>query len=664
MAYQPKLSDIEDIPSGKTGGYTPKLSDLDGLDQHVDFGRQVERFMGGALEGAAEPGKDLNQLLVGAINKLLGSKLDPVQSTRVLAQPQDEASLASRIGKFGGEMAIAAPLGGVTGIAREAIPELISKAPALSGALRTGLAASGVGAGYGALTDPAHRGEGALLGAGAGLGGEAAGRALKYIKPSNIKRALQSHILDKLKSGALEGKNLTPAAAKIRLEEQFTNPDGSRIPVDIGTLTKHSGLQKGYNMLKHVPLSGTDLNNPFDVEDYANKYINNNLADIADTSAASLDPKATTAQKLSSSVKNQFETQKKIGNDLYAPFEQAKELQLNKLGPGSELPDYSSSAKDLLDHRESLRDIFGDEKDLGAGLNSELDKAESFISGKSKTPITLGEAQTRVKSIGKLGRALKIRGHYDQSRLMGTLGKGLESDVDRLLRRSGHGDLADSLQEANHHWKHNVVPYYGDRTIKKAIFGGVPTQDKLAKAMFDPNNSEVLDHATEMTKNNALLQSLTKGKGTAEGLSNMSAKDIGNAYRSLPVDTKVKIKEFNPDANKTLEQFSRATRSKVSPSQEEQTKRALAELIKKGATYAKTGVAGAAAFHNPLATAATLGVGVPTVRMLSKTLKDPDLLDAYLHAGHLTAPESSQAAINLSHGLAQALRQSNTGDQR
>jgi len=219
-------------------------------------------------------------------------------------------------------------------------------------------------------------------------------------------------------------------------------------------------------------------------------------------------------------------------------------------------PNYSSAANELLAQRENMQNIFGSASpEMRKPLQDEIDKASSVLTNKDDSGFTLPEAVDRVKTLGQLTASAPTR---NEARLLGNLRDGLKTDVMNILDKSGNKDIGDQWQKAIDHYRDNVIPFYRNSTIRKIVTdkNEIPVGAKLANALHNPNNSVVMDKLPTNIKNAQLSRLITKGKGTAEGMSSLTPQQIGSAWNSLDNTTKAIVKKYNPDANAFFEGLS------------------------------------------------------------------------------------------------------------
>lgn len=605
------------------------------------------------------------------------------------------------------------------------------------GALAPGLAGqAAIGGLYGATQSDSPV-SGAITGALAGAAGETLAKGINFLSPGNLRNYLSNKILESTRAKAAQGLALSPEeAAQHALN--YTGAQGQQLPVDIGTLTNQGFLGGLYDALKYVPGSGvanrinlirnqlaqkgiqdvqgqaaqafpglgtapttadinTQLGNLTQQQGQVRSAINEQLShldnqhnqlkaalDVAPNAlsdlASGIDNRQQITKTLKDAAQQLYKSHKEAANALYEPINNSK-LRLDAYAPdkGSLFPTYANQATELLAQRGNLEEIFGSDSDLKSVLNTELNKAQSLLSGYRGSGVTLNEAVQRIQNLGKLAARAFSQGNRNEARLLGNLQNGLRTDVDNILRTSGNSNLADTLHRANEYYSNNVVPFWQNSVIQKAVeHDFIPQQGKLSAALHDPNNHGILSQLPQNIQNASLYQLLTKGKGTSAGLSNLAPDEIAKAYQGLPVDAKTAISQYNPQIDQYFEGLPQA----LQHSQEFDTaKTQLSDLLKEaekhfegskksltglqdqlkaaqtkrfGTKQEDAGKAGKAAAllkggallgSAYLMPKALLGAaaGIPLTRYAGNLLSNPELIKAYLSGGSLPMAQSTLA---------------------
>ena len=257
----------------------------------------LKQLLGGAVEEAAIPGQQLDNLLTQSIRKILpDAPLTPIKSTQFLS-PSEEQTLSTKIGRIGGaiaEGATAEPLAAL-GEAYK-IPRLLSMI--------------GQGAALGALTSPTARAKGALIGG--GLGGLGEGIVAGIKKTPGI--------LAKIFPGySAEGAELTPESAA---QEFQSAPQNVNLP--LGDLVRNPKLQRIYEKLGAIPFSG--VNKPYDelsdlLQSQKESILHTNAPSIADSNDAVYNALNDSYQNARNNRQNAYEALANYAKNNDIPFD-------------------------------------------------------------------------------------------------------------------------------------------------------------------------------------------------------------------------------------------------------------------------------------------------------------------------------------------------------
>jgi hypothetical protein len=418
----------------------------------------------------------------------------------------------------------------------------------------------------------------------------------------NAINSIGNAILNRLNKASAQGAALSPQDTAENLAANYTGTNGQPLNVDIGTVANNPALKGVYQGLKYVPFTGVSKNTNIlnrqlsdkaidDTQDNLNQaYANNALsqtnarAENSNTAqslfgqlndlsqqqqpykqavetapsyfnnlASGVDNRANITQGLKSSVSDVYNANRKTSAENYAPINNSN-LRFDNSENNNLFPNYASATNQLLANRENMSNLFDKDSDLSASLRNEIDKAQGVISNSNTYGITLPEAVSRMQNLGQLQASANSQGRRYEGMLLGQLKDGLSTDVTNNLVSSGNSDLANQLQTANDYHKNNIVPFYQNNNIRKAVTSNyIPPKASLATALHDPNSQSILMQMPNKAQNASLYQLLTGGKGSSSGVSNMDASAIGNAYSKLPVDAKTAIAKYNPQADKYFE---------------------------------------------------------------------------------------------------------------
>lgn len=576
----------------------------------------LENFGKGVVNAGQSFLNDISPIIPGG---QLAKQMPQVTGSGI---PYTAGQVVGNLGTFlgGGEGLDAARLG------LEGAPVVGKAAAMLGGNGLSGVARRAIGsAGYGAVTNPNNRTEGAIGGAVLSPIADAGGAILNktVVNPlSNMfsNSAVANKMLNYLRRASDQGLALSPEQAAENVSMNYMDTNGNMLPVDIGSVANNAKLASKYQDLKSVPFSGAaeksnqvamgqaqknvnDLQNqlaeakaqagaenqsanalkqkminqdPTDTLNYlydeltkTNNAIVNAPAALNALGRQAGDPAqinkitANTLQKLYQDEKDQAKAN-------YAPIKNST-IDLNATSKKNAFPKYQEAAEALLGQRDNLVDLFdttgspsGANADLGTALNSELNKAESFLYGDKDNDIPAGKFYDatvpnmvqRVQTLGRLAAYAASQGRRNEARLLRDLGEGLNQDIVDGLKRSGNGNLATQLYNANAHYRDNVVPFWANRVIKKTVDSGFePQGDELTKALHDTNNLAVFNKLPNNLKNANLFQLMNSGRNqTSKGISTLTPEQIGKKYAaSILGEPKKVIASYNPEIDDYFE---------------------------------------------------------------------------------------------------------------
>lgn len=265
-------------------------------------------------------------------------------------------------------------------------------------------------------------------------------------------------------------------------------------------------------------------------------------------------------QALTSEVKTALKKEK----DYYgAEYDRIKKNDI-PMNP-SEFVNYKSAAQELIKNRKSITELFGDDKELGGMIKSEITSAEKFLKSankKSADPISLAEAIDKRKLMKKLARKANKAGERKEAMLIGNLGTAFEKDIAGILENTGNKDLYEDLLKTDTGYRENVIPFYSDPHIAKASqFGEIFHKGELAGALHDINNQAVLKKLSPETKRAAAFQFFTGGTGTTSGETVLTTRNIMDKNKSLSVQQKRLMQEYAPKEVDYLENLPNVVKS-------------------------------------------------------------------------------------------------------
>jgi len=297
---------------------------------------------------------------------------------------------------------------------------------------------------------------------------------------------------------------------------------------------------------------------------------------------------------VSDEVKSKYQKNRQEVHAAFEPINNS-ELNLHDIAKKTDFTSYQNVSKELLDHQDELRTLFGSDSEMGPRLNSELNAASKFIgpshdehienmarqelgrlnlperylpeikdSLKNKVPqdkpvkMTLSNVIDRVKNLGKLEAAAKSLGQNNEARLLGKLRNALKSDTHNILKGSGNQDLAQQWEHANKLHQEKIVPYWQDPLIRKTVTekNYNPDSDKLAKALHRTNNHKILLEQHPSAQKSAAFELLSGGNYSADNQSNLNPEKIAKKFNELKSYQKKAIHQYIPEASNYLENLS------------------------------------------------------------------------------------------------------------
>lgn len=411
-------------------------------------------------------------------------------------------------------------------------------------------------------------------------------------------------------------------------------------------------------------------------------------------------------EKMKGHLKNAFEDVSAQSRANYSPVNEFN-VPIGAISTPEEFVNYRAALNKFNDESENLKAFFGDDKDLGSQLSREIKRGENFFAlpGKQEKSSVIelpsdyvtkgGEANTKsilehVRNLQQLGATAKGAGKFRESSVLFGLANSLKTDYKDILTKNGYGDVAKSLENADKFHQETVLPFYGNREIRKAVTdkNHIPNAVKVSQTLHNPNYTSILDRLPQVAKNSTLYHMITKGKGTAAGVSNMGPEEVAKSYAAIPAEHKAKINEYHPVANDYFEGLTGATQ-RIKESEKEysrllkensrvekqlnaqdktaaQIDKAQGKIDKANAEFydfvgkkypkpdsrigakpedavkavggAKAALLGAAALLHPRTIAAIAGLGPTVGKQVNKALTDPELLTKYINKEKYDVP--------------------------
>lgn len=457
---------------------------------------------------------------------------------------------------------------------------------------------------------------GALL---AGLTGTA------FEAPAAIGNKTRNIILNRLNKSAEKGNALSPQETATNVLRNYIGPEGSPLPVDIGTATDNPGLRGLYQVSSALPFSGSqaaltkkgaretnlvkaqyardkalqeaqaELSQGLAVQGQESaakqelipklSSINERMqalgASISESRQAlnqvpdyvnslSLKGEGTQGQQIKSALSKAFKEKKAESRALYDGVNNS-DISLANISSPQDFVNYQASLDKFKNESGDLSAMFGNDKDLGAKLSSELEKGGKFFGGGNTTDSVLylpspyrsisggssiSSILTHAKNLQKLGASAISAGNNREGSALFNIAGSLKDDLKNVLVKNGHEDVAKSLEAADLHHQSNILPYYQNPEIRKTVLnkGYEPDTGKISKALYSPNQAAILQHLPTDAQNAVLFHLITKGKATKE--SRFTPEQIGKSYESISGQSKEILAQMNPDMDRYLRSIS------------------------------------------------------------------------------------------------------------
>lgn len=501
-------------------------------------------------------------------------------------------------------------------------------------------------------------------GAGAAIGIGVGAIPAAYTGIKNAGSSIKNKILDYISKESGKGRAFTPKETQENLQRNFTDVEGNRLKPDLGTATNNSAASNVYNVTSRVPLSGgkdqrsllkkslreveerdfmkqnTEKQEALDADLNQAKKIAPVLAD----ENVSLNEAANRAIAKSQSIDNEIipnlekqyasandfldalapegsiAASKNIKNQLKESFAKDKAVdkenyravnEFDKEVPGFSDPgafeNYRASYNRFSPQSQSLKEIFGDNTDLGSGLSKEMKKAEAFLSGEggslgdldkalggsdilervspdareqiisqlkdtAKTESqegTLGAILSHARSLQKLGSAAKSAGRRAEGTALFDMAASLKKDIKKILRDSGNAKVADQLEAADKYHQDTILPYYEKPEIRSTVLYDRHSADtlKLSQELHDENQFGILGRLSPEAQKATLNRLLAKSGGSSKGKANFDTAKTRLAYEKLDAETKARIEQYHPGTEQYFD-YLKETKSAIKSSKE------------------------------------------------------------------------------------------------
>lgn len=330
----------------------------------------------------------------------------------------------------------------------------------------------------------------------------------------NLPITLKNYILDKIEKSSEKGIANTPEATAQNVEKNFTNAEGERMPVDIGTATSHPGTRGIYDATEIFPFSGTSDKKNIIVNQKANLAIKNAETALADAekmaseirgeSAADIEKQGRDINKMQADyntihsdhtaltgavdeapklvnnliadVPKDVSVPEYVGNETKKSYdslrsEAGKDYKAldnmevdfgGRTGSAETFPEYNQERLSLENESDKLTSMFGSDKDLPSAIRAEMESSKNLIEGKPideetsyesiGSPLSLKEIRSHISNLGKLWERAKNSGNDNAARMLMNMRRGLVNDTKNLLSETGNEEAVNLWDSANEKW--------------------------------------------------------------------------------------------------------------------------------------------------------------------------------------------------------------------
>lgn len=452
-----------------------------------------------------------------------------------------------------------------------------------------------------------------------------------------INAGMANATLNKARKGIETGESFTPEQAAQNALQQYTNIEGQPMGADFGTLIGNKNLADLYDITRRVPFTGgrqqtarvdkqlfdkkealarlqhqkeqgelsvhkkkyeqqlhdaiTNLQKQRDILENKLPTLDNEINQTTNTATqqkAAIDqaPQVLMALKHPEMKHNQlfknelaegFNNAKDLANEAYRPFNELN-VDLNTLKmPETFESQYRNAYDEFKKQSEDLKELFGDDKDLGNQISKEIEKAGSFFTIKPKQPTTGLKQQrigieplfklktatpeaitTHIRNLQSLAEEAFGSGKHRQAAMLNKMASGLKSDMKEILSENGFHDAVSALEEGDQLFKTDVLPYYKNREIKKLATDPLyhlndTSRITLANTLHQPNMQNILNNMSQEAKDASLYELITRGKYGKYG-HGLTPKEIAKAFQThLKSNVRESIETTNPQVSHYLE---------------------------------------------------------------------------------------------------------------
>jgi hypothetical protein len=438
----------------------------------------------------------------------------------------------------------------------------------------------------------------------------------KYMSNKALKYANEAHE---------KGHGLSPEQANQNVLRNYLNEKGELIPADLGTITNNQVLKDIYNVSSKIPSTGgraqvieaaNQIQNKSDAlaklhhehnlqglsaqeqavkqqlsqaqeqQNYAKNIEENdvpklnqliakemakheNLQGITSQAGANIEMLRNKQNPHENIFKEEvnkgLKQAQKESAKLYEPVNNfTKNITTMQPAPGFKSK-YESAYEQVKEHADQLRNLFGDESDIGSKLSAEIKRAGNFFTNIFKRgenngaqnlttleenlkPVYLNDVLAHARTLHNGAAVLKEQGKNIEASSLSRMAFGIKDDVKDILRANGHDEAATALESADAHHISDVLPFYKSKEIRSITNNSsyVPNKNSVADILHDKNFDAIMKRMSQDGRNAAIYELLTGGKYSTKQGASLTPKQIGSNYQKLSSSERDVIAKYAP----------------------------------------------------------------------------------------------------------------------
>lgn len=249
-------------------------------------------------------------------------------------------------------------------------------------------------------------------------------------------------------------------------------------------------------------------------------------------------------------VMSQYDSDYQKARDLYKPLNESN-LHV-EVSPHGDFDDLRSVTNDLSHDQTRWQTILG--TDLNSSVKKALSATKTFLDDGTPFVVSVPDMVTHMQNLGKAAAALRAQGENRAASSITRLDKAMENGFTSSMNKSGESDLANSYKQATSYFKNNVVPYWENSFINKAINGKIPKENTLANALHETQNLPILKKLPIDTQRSLGAEVIGHTQGTSSGSTNQTAEDIAQTYKTgVSKNAKSVISQYAPQEDRYFE---------------------------------------------------------------------------------------------------------------